>query len=82
MPELDRESETPLSRQIAAILREQILSGEIPGGRALPSRKTLMQEYGVASATADKAVRILKDEGLVRTTFGQGHYAIPPQERP
>lgn len=79
MPELDRESETPLSRQIAAILREQILSGELR--RALPSRKTIMQEYGVASATADKAVRILKAEGLVRTSFGLGNFVIPPEER-
>jgi len=72
----------PLSRQIAAILREQILSGQIAPHRALPSRKTICEEYGVASATADKAVRILKAEGLVKTVFGLGHFSVGEDERP
>ena len=82
MPEpLDRQSKVPLSQQIAAILRAQIQSGEIPPGRALPSRKTIEQEYGVAAGTADKAVRILRDEGLVETSFGLGIFVVDPADR-
>ncbi len=80
MPDLDRESDIPLSRQIAAILRDQILSGQIAPRRALPSRATIMQTYGVAAGTADKAIRILKDEGIVHTVFGLGHFAGPPED--
>ena len=79
--ELDREGSIPPYRQLAAILREQIHSGEIPPDRPIPSKKTLMQEYGVAGKTIDKAVGILREEGLVRTVRGMGIYVVPEDER-
>ena len=81
MPELDRESDVPLSRQLAEVLRARILAGEIPPHRALPSRTRLQQEYGVAAGTVDKALRILKAERLVKMTFGLGHFVTGPEER-
>ena len=33
-----------------------------------------MQTYGVAQGTAEHAVRLLKDEGLVKTVIGKGVY--------
>ena len=82
MPEpLDRESKIPASQQIAAIIRAQIQAGEIPPGRAIPSRKTIEQEFGVAAGTADKAVKILRDEGLVETSFGLGIFVTDPRDR-
>jgi DNA-binding GntR family transcriptional regulator len=77
---LNRKSKVPLSRQIAAILRAQIQSGEISPGEAIPSRKTIMQSYEVAAGTADKAVRILRDEGLVETSFGLGIFVTDPDD--
>jgi GntR family transcriptional regulator len=70
--EIDRYSDVPPWRQLADELRRQILSGEIPPHRPIPSKKTLTQTYGVAGATVDKAIRQLKDEGLVRTVMGMG----------
>ena len=70
--EIDPESGTPIYLQLAAILRGQIQRGEIPTDRALPSVKVLVQTYGVAQGTAEKAVGVLRDEGLVHTVIGRG----------
>jgi len=36
-----------------------------------------MQEHGVAKGTAEKALRVLRNEGLARTVPGRGVYVIP-----
>lgn len=63
--------------QLAAILRAMIESGEIGPDRPLPAVKSLVQRYGVAQGTAEKAVRVLKEERLVRTIRGKGIYTLP-----
>lgn len=72
--EIDREGSEPPYQQLAAILRGQILSGEIAPDRPIPSKKTLQQELGLAGKTIDKAIQVLKDEGLVHTVKGMGIY--------
>jgi GntR family transcriptional regulator len=74
---IDHEGSTPVYLQLAALLRSMIESGEVPPDRPLPSVKSMMQTYGVAQGTAERAVRILKDEGLVRTVIGKGVYVKP-----
>jgi GntR family transcriptional regulator len=74
---IDHEGSKPVYLQLAALLRRMIESGEIPPDRPLPSVKSMMQTYGVAQGTAERAVRILKDEGLVRTVIGKGVYVKP-----
>lgn len=77
---ISRDSEVPPWRQLAAILREKILSGEYSA--RLPGERHLSEEYGLALVTVRKAVRQLRDEGLVRATPGWGTYVVPPDERP
>ncbi len=72
----------PVYLQLAAILRARIMSGEMAAGRALPSETTLMQEHGIARETARKAVRVLRDEGLVQIVQGRGSYVVPKDQRP
>jgi GntR family transcriptional regulator len=76
---IDHDAAEPLYQQLAAILREQITSGKL--ARRVPSSKTLSQEHGVSHITAEKAVRVLRDEGLVRSVVGRGVFVIPPSER-
>jgi GntR family transcriptional regulator len=76
---IDHDAAEPLYRQLAAILREQIVSGQLE--RRVPSSKTLSQEHDVSHITAEKAVRVLRDEGLVRAVVGRGVFVIPPSER-
>jgi len=67
---IDHASAVPPYRQLAGILRDQIQSGKLAPGGAVPSVKRLRQEYGVAETTARKAVALLRDEGLVETVMG------------
>ena len=71
---IDRDGPTPVYLQLAAILRARIEAGDYPPGRALPSETTLMQEHGLARETVRKAVRVLRDEGLVQIVQGRGAY--------
>jgi GntR family transcriptional regulator len=77
--DLDHDSVTPLYVQLAAILRGKIERGEVTG--RLPSVKGLQQEYGVAQGTAERAFAILREEGLVTSGQGRGHFVIPPEQR-
>jgi DNA-binding GntR family transcriptional regulator len=64
----------PLSQQLAALLREEILSGKRAPGSRLPTIMQLATEHGVATATVVKALRILKSEGLVIGSTGHGTF--------
>jgi DNA-binding GntR family transcriptional regulator len=55
-------------RQIAQIYRDKIESGELQAGDRVPSIRTLAQEYGVATTTAQKVIEALRDEGLIVTS--------------
>jgi GntR family transcriptional regulator len=55
----------PLHVRIAADLRDEIMSGELAPGGCLPSTAQLKQRFAASNATVQKAVGLLKDEGLV-----------------
>jgi GntR family transcriptional regulator len=69
---VDHDSPEPLYRQVAGILHRRIESGDIT--TRLPSLKTIAQEYGVSHITAEKAVALLREEGLVVVVVGRGAY--------
>jgi DNA-binding GntR family transcriptional regulator len=69
---IDHESSTPLYVQLAALLRSQIGDGTIT--KRLPSAKTLSQEHGVSHITAERALVMLKNEGLITPVIGKGYY--------
>ena len=45
-------------------------------GAMLPSVRTLMQTYGVSDGTVKRALRELRDEGLITTYQGRGSYKV------
>jgi DNA-binding GntR family transcriptional regulator len=65
---IQREGPVAPWRQLAALLRERIESGELAPGARLPSITSLAQEYDLAVTTVQKAVGALKDEGLIVTS--------------
>jgi GntR family transcriptional regulator len=73
---LDRESPEALYVQLAAVLRRQIERGELTG--RVPSAKTLAQQYEVANGTAERALAVLRSEGLIRSAMGRGHFVVKP----
>lgn len=72
--DLDPRDQDPLYVQLAEILRDMIVSGEIPPRTALPSKTTLAQRYGISGQTIDGAMRLLREEGLIVTVMGKGIY--------
>jgi DNA-binding GntR family transcriptional regulator len=79
---IDREWDEPVYQQVAGILRDQIKSGKIEPRRPIPSIRTLCETYGVARATAGKAIRLLADEGLIRRVPGKGWFVAPQSDGP
>ena len=68
---------------VAADLEARIRSGEFPPGSRLPGELALKDEYGRSLSTVRKAVRLLRERGLVRTRAPLGTFVVaelPPQE--
>ena len=66
---------------VADHIEARIRAGEIPLGSRLPGEQALRQDYGVALSTVRKAVKLLRDRGLVTTRASKGSYVnrqIPP----
>ena len=53
----------PPYAQIAAELRDQIEKGTLAPGDRVPSTREITQRWGVAMATATKALAALRQEG-------------------
>jgi DNA-binding GntR family transcriptional regulator len=62
----------PPYRAVAADLRSKIESGELLPGEQIPTTARLCEIYGVSKNTALRAVRLLRDEGLVTSEAGWG----------
>ena len=65
---INRDSPVPPWRQLYALLKGQIESGELPPGSRLPSIVDLAHTYEVALTTVRKALDSLKADGLVVTS--------------
>jgi DNA-binding GntR family transcriptional regulator len=74
---IDHDSPTPLYVQLAALLRGQIEDGTLTG--RVPSVKSLSQEHGVSHITAEKALAVLKDAGIVLSVIGKGTFVAGRQ---
>ncbi|MEU5950960.1 GntR family transcriptional regulator [Streptomyces sp. NPDC047525] len=64
--------------RIAQDIRHRIDSGELAPGDRVPSTRRITQEWGVAMATATKALAALNQEGLVRAVPGVGTVVAEP----
>lgn len=66
-----RPDERISSNELAALLRDQILTGQLPPGARIPSDRWLQETHGVSRNLARHAIAILRSEGLVVTRQGQ-----------
>jgi GntR family transcriptional regulator len=69
--------------EIAARLRDAIAAGEYPRGSQLPTEEQLAGQLGVHRVTVNRALSILRAEGLVYVHRGKGTFVteIPPIRR-
>jgi DNA-binding LacI/PurR family transcriptional regulator len=63
----------PLARQIAAILRREIVAG-FKAGQRLPAARELAARFGVNAHTVREGLSVLGQEGLIEGRPGSGTY--------
>ncbi len=68
---LDRNDPTLLHEQVAAEIRRAIAEGEAGPGERIPQARDLAAELGVNTNTVLRALRVLRDEGLVEMGRGR-----------
>ncbi|MEN6493757.1 MAG: GntR family transcriptional regulator [Thermoguttaceae bacterium] len=74
---IQRGSSVPISRQIDAQIRAQILSGSLRPKDQLPSVRQLARELAVNVNTIFRVYERLAAEGLVELRHGDGTYVAP-----
>src|SRR5689334_14960714 len=67
---------SPMYRQIAEQLREQIQSGRLAPGKQLPTEGELRDRYNASRNTIRDAIKWLISLGLVETRPGQGTFVV------
>lgn len=68
---IDREDPTPLHEQVAAEIRRAIAEGEARPGDRIPQARDLATVLGVNNNTVLRALRLLRDEGLLEMGRGR-----------
>ena len=77
---INRDEPTDLHFQVAAEIRRAIAAGEASPGDRLPPAKDLAAELGVNANTVLRALRLLRDEGLLDFKRGRGvHVSGTPE---
>ena len=69
---VDKADPTDLYEQVAGEIRRAIADGEAKPGERLPPAKDLAAVLGVNTNTVLRALRILRDEGLLEFRRGRG----------
>ena len=69
---VDRQDPTLLHDQVAAQIRRAIADGEAKPGERLPPARDLAAVMGVNTNTVLRAMRMLRDEGLLEFRRGLG----------
>ncbi len=71
---IGKESATPLYEQICVYVREAIQSGKYKPGDLLPSEADFQKYFSVSRITVRRALKLLCDEGVLRSVQGKGTY--------
>jgi GntR family transcriptional regulator len=78
---VNREESTELHEQVAAEIRRAIADGEAKPGERLPPAKDLAAVLRVNTNTVLRALRVLRDEGLLEFRRGRGITVAGSPER-
>ena len=69
---IDLDAPDPLYEQLAAVIRRRIADGTYT--RRLPSGPALAAEFDLSMPTVQRALAVLKDEGLIVSVKGRGTF--------
>lgn len=62
--------------KVADLIAADIASGKLVAGAALPGERAMTEQYGVSIGTVRRAVRELRERGLVATLPAKGTYVL------
>lgn len=68
----------PIYEQIARQIKQQIISGELESGAALPSMRLLAKELRISVITTKRAYEELERAGFISTMAGKGCFVAAP----
>jgi GntR family transcriptional regulator len=76
VPPFDPDAGEPgyLWEAVAEHIAARIEAGDLPPGARLPGERDLATEYGVALMTTRRAIKDLRERGLVRTLPSKGTF--------
>jgi len=60
--------------KVAAWLRNEIQSGRLKAGEQVPSANALAEQHDVSRNTALRALKVIREEGLIVTQPGWGSF--------
>ncbi|MBW1603388.1 GntR family transcriptional regulator [Streptomyces sp. JJ66] len=83
MPERSVDPHTPRAPYMRVLdaLAAEIRAGQYAPGERIPSEADLCERHGVARETARRAVRVLRERGLVVTEWGKGTFVAAADDR-
>src|ERR1700716_2782818 len=67
----------PKYQQILENIKNDILSGRYQLGQKLPSEAALVKRFGASRITVGRALRELRQAGLIQSRAGSGSYVGP-----
>lgn len=70
--------------RLADEIEDEIRSGRLPLGAALPGERAMITQYGVSIDTVRRALKLLRERGLVTTVPHKGSFVTgtPNDESP
>ncbi len=75
-PAFEPDSLTPLYVQAADYIAARIATGELQPGMRLPAERDLAEQWGIAYQTVRRAMRELRERGLVASRVGKGTFVV------
>ncbi len=76
---LNEDSFAPAYFQLAQILHERIMSGDLLPGDRIPSESELSRRYGLSRMTVRRSIAALSEKGLLRSEQGRGTFVVNPR---
>lgn len=62
---------------VADFIETQVKSGKLPVGARLAPERDLAEEYGVSYMTVRRAMKELRERGIITTVHGRGTFVAP-----
>ncbi len=75
-PIFDPDSPTPLYVQAADYIAARVAAGDLTPGDRLPAERDLADQWGIAYQTVRRAMRELRERGLITSVVGKGTFVV------